>query len=130
MIRVENVGDIERLRRDMPESDDRQKQDDLESLIEMERELKDFRAELLRVAKLPYKPDLNDGVELCAAPLSKLFQNKPWRNHLEKRWKELQQGNYDWAHIAYAIWPQRVREACKKNKSIAIAHGLEKLYEG
>ena len=31
--------------------------------------------------------------------------------------------------MAHNIWPQRVSEACRKDKSIAIAHGLENLHE-
>jgi hypothetical protein len=30
---------------------------------------------------------------------------------------------------AYSIWPDRVREVCKHDRSIAIAHGLEELCE-
>ena len=29
--------------------------------------------------------------------------------------------------MAYTIWPNRVKEVCKKDRSIAIAHGLEHL---
>jgi len=32
--------------------------------------------------------------------------------------------------MAYVLYPNEVREACKIDKSIAIAHGLESLYEG
>jgi hypothetical protein len=28
-----------------------------------------------------------------------------------------------------AYWPDRVREKCRRDKSLAIAHGLEDLYE-
>ena len=31
--------------------------------------------------------------------------------------------------MAYALWPDRVREKCKTDKSLAIAHSLEELYE-
>jgi hypothetical protein len=27
-------------------------------------------------------------------------------------------------------WPERVKQACRKNKSYAIAHGHEEWYEG
>jgi hypothetical protein len=37
--------------------------------------LKDFRDELLRIASF-WKPNLNDGVQITAAPLWKLFQHK------------------------------------------------------
>jgi hypothetical protein len=88
-----------------------------------------MREELLRVAKLPYKPDHNDGVLNTAAPLWRLFLYTPWRRDLKKCWEGLEMGKYDWAHLSYAIWPDRVREVCKKDKSIAIAHELEDLYE-
>jgi hypothetical protein len=79
---------------------------------------------------LPYKPDLNDGVLITASPLWKLFRLPKWRKDLEVCWKELEAAEYDWAHLAYAIWPDRVREVCKRDRSIAIAHDLEDLYEG
>lgn len=99
----------------------------LERLTEFERELKDFREELLRVAKF-WKPNLVDGVEITAAPLWKLFQHKPWQKRLKETWQKLEAGEYDWAHLAYSIWPERVREKCKNDKSLAIAHDLEELY--
>ena len=39
----------------------------------------------------------------------------------------LNEGDYDWAHLAMNYWPDRVREKCKTDKSLAIAHGLEDL---
>ena len=62
---------------------------------------------------------LTDGVILNIAPLWELL---PW-NEPKKYWEELQEGKYDWSHIAYQLWPERVKEACKKNRSIAIAYG-------
>jgi hypothetical protein len=101
----------------------------LEAAKSLLNELRDFRDELLRVANLPYKPNLNDGVLITASPLWKLFRLPKWRNDLKKCWEELAAGEYDWAHLAYSIWPDRVREACKRDRSIAIAHGLEALCE-
>ena len=92
-------------------------------------ELRDLREELLRIAALPYKPDLNDGVIINAAPLHKLFRLRSWAKDTEDCWKKLAKGDYDWAHLAYTIWPERVREVCKRDRSIAIAHGLEDLCE-
>lgn len=92
-------------------------------------ELCQFRDELARIAGLPYKPNLNDGVLITAAPLWKLFRLPKWRKDLQECWKELGAGEYDWAHLAYSIWPDRVREVCKRDRSIAIAHGLEELCE-
>jgi hypothetical protein len=92
-------------------------------------ELHEFREELLRVAALPYRPDLSDGAIISAAPFYRLFNLRSWSKDTEECWKKLAKGEYDWAHLAYAIWPQRVREVCKRDRSVAIAHGLEDLCE-
>lgn len=92
-------------------------------------ELQDFKAELLRVTALPYRPNLNDGVLITAAPLWKLFRLPKWRNDLKECWEQLEAGDFDWAHLAYSMWPERVRQKCKSDRSLAIAHGLEQLFE-
>ena len=92
-------------------------------------ELRDLREELLRIAALPFKPDLNDGVVINASPFHNLFRLRPWAKDTEDCWKKLQKGDYDWAHSAYTIWPDRVRKVCRTDRSIAIAHGLEDLCE-
>ncbi|MCC6190562.1 MAG: BREX-1 system adenine-specific DNA-methyltransferase PglX [Anaerolineales bacterium] len=104
--------------------------DEIEGLRRFLGELNDFQAELLRVAGLPYKPNLNDGVILNAAPLHKLFRLRKWATDCKAAWDKLAVGEYDWAHIAYTIWPERVKKACETDPSIAIAHGLEHLYKG
>lgn len=101
-----------------------------DALLERQREIGRLREELLRVARLPYKPDQNDGVLITAAPLWRLFRYKPWQKELAKCWDTLEAGGYDWAHLALALWPERVRTLCRTDKSVAIAHGLEDLYEG
>ncbi|HYN87459.1 MAG TPA: hypothetical protein VER55_02955, partial [Ardenticatenaceae bacterium] len=101
---------------------------ELERLSDLERELKEFRAELLRVAAF-WKPNLNDGVQITAAPLWRLFQHRAWQKRLKETWEKLEAGDYDWAHLAYSIWPGRVRDKCRTDKSLAIAHDLEHLYE-
>jgi hypothetical protein len=106
----------------------RQEDKALEQLLDFEQELKEFRDELLRVAGF-WKPNLNDGVQITAAPLWKLFQHKLWQKTLKETWDRLEHGDYNWAHLAYSIWPDRVREKCRHDKSLAIAHGLEELYE-
>ena len=97
----------------------------LEKLIDAEAELKDLRDELLRIAAF-WKPNLNDGVQITAAPLWSLFKLASWKSALKKTWKELEAGKYDWSHLAMAIWPSRVVPACQKDRSFAIAHGLDK----
>lgn len=88
-------------------------------------ELQDFRDKLRRAADLRIAPDLNDGAILNIAPLWELV---PWKEP-KKYWEALQEGKYDWAHIAYQLWPERVKEKCKRDRSLAIAHDLEDLCE-
>ena len=96
----------------------------LARLNDFESELKDFRDELLQLAKF-WKPNLNDGVQITAAPLWRFFKHKPWQKKLKKTWEKLESGEYDWAHLAYNIWPERVLKKCHQDRSIAIAHGVE-----
>ena len=48
-------------------------------------------------------------------------------NDPAKAWKALADGKFEWAHQAMRHWPDRVTEACRTNRSFAIAHGLEHL---
>jgi len=121
--------ELKRLREKV-QSRETEARDELSRLETLEQELEEMREELLRVAELPYEPNQNDGVELTAAPLHNLFQLTSWSDRLEGYWEELQAGEYDWAHIAYSIWPDRVEDVCREDKSIAIAHDREDLYEG
>ena len=102
--------------------------DQISELKALVNELKNFRDDLLNVAKLPYKPNLNDGVQITAAPLWKCFRLGAWQKTLKDTWKKLEKGDYDWAHLSYSIWPERVKDKCIKDKSLAIAHGLEEVY--
>jgi len=98
-----------------------------ESLQAIQNELIEFRDALLELAP-NYKPNHDDGVQISAAPLWSLFRHKPWQKILKDTWAKLEKGDYDWAHLAMNYWPDRVREKCKADKSLAIAHGLENLY--
>ena len=88
-------------------------------------DLEAFRDELLRIAALPYRPNLNDGVLICAAPLWKLIPHSASARKLQEVWKKLSAGELDWAHLAFSIWPDRVRKTAEGDLSIAIAHGLK-----
>jgi hypothetical protein len=50
-----------------------------------------------------------------------------WHKELKSTWESLERGEYDWAHLAYSLWPERVTEKCKTDRSLAIAHNLEHL---
>ncbi|MEW4949221.1 MULTISPECIES: BREX-1 system adenine-specific DNA-methyltransferase PglX [Pseudomonas] len=107
----------------------RSKQDEtsLEALASLEHELADLRDSLLEIAP-SYRPNHDDGVQITAAPLWKLFRLKSWQKVLKDTWVKLEKGDYDWAHLAMNYWPDRVRDKCVTDKSLAIAHGLEHLY--
>lgn len=100
---------------------------ELTKLTDLQSELKDFRDELLRLAKI-WKPNLNDGVQITAAPLWKLFQHTAWQKKLKETWENLEEGEYDWAHLAASIWPDRVLRKCHQDRSLAIAHDVEDLF--
>ena len=98
-----------------------------ETLQAFELELVELRDTLLALAPT-YRSNQNDGVQISAAPLWPLFRHKPWQKVLKDTWAKLEKGNYDWANLAMNYWPDRVREKCKTDKSLAIAHGVENLY--
>lgn len=100
---------------------------ELERLSNLELELQGFREELLRLAAF-WKPDLNDGVQITAAPLWRLFQHRGWQQRLRETWEKLEAGEYDWAHLALSLWPERVIPACARDRSFAIAHEVEALF--
>ncbi|WP_159559851.1 type II restriction endonuclease subunit M [Alcanivorax sp. S71-1-4] len=105
----------------------REDEKQFESLQAFELELIELRDTLLKLAPT-YKPNHDDGVQISAAPLWLLFRHKPWQKVLKDTWAKLEKGDYDWAHLAMNYWPERVREKCKTDKSLAIAHDLENLY--
>ncbi len=98
-----------------------------EALQAFELELIELRDTLLNIAQ-HYQPNHDDGVQITAAPLWLLFRHKPWQKILKDTWAKLEKGDYDWAHLAMNYWPDRVREKCKTDKSLAIAHDMEDLY--
>lgn len=88
-------------------------------------ELRAFLDEVKRIAPL-WNPNLDDGVIINFAPLWRLVpQNKAWQKELKSTWDALCDGKHDWAHIAMHLWPERVVPKCAKDRSLAIAHGLE-----
>jgi hypothetical protein len=106
----------------------REEEKQFEELQSFELELIEFRDILLKIAQ-NYHPNHDDGVQITASSLWPLFRHKPWQKVLKDTWKKLEKGDYDWAHLAMNYWPERVRAKCKTDKSLAIAHGLEELYE-
>jgi hypothetical protein len=97
---------------------------ELESAQTLVAELATLKDSLLEIAKF-WKPNLNDGVQITAAPLWKHFRLGAWQKVLKDTWSQLQKGEYDWAHLAHSTWPERVIPKCTTDRSLAIAHGHE-----
>ena len=74
-----------------------------------------------------YVPNHDDGVPVTAAPLAALFGHSAWRNECQSNLKLLQEGEYDWSHLAYSMFPNRIREKVKKDWCLALTHSLEEL---
>jgi len=88
-------------------------------------ELRGLKAEVARVAPL-WRPNLDDGVLLNFAPLWRLVpQLSSWQTECRSALDKLIRGDYDWAHLAMHLWPERVVPKCQTDRSLAIAHGLE-----
>ncbi len=105
---------------------DKRARKELDHLFDFRDDLNDFSKRLQEIADRGYIPHIDDGVLLNAAPLHEILPSWP---ETKKAWEELEKGKYDWAQQAMEYWPERVKEKCKTNKSFAIAHGLEELYE-
>lgn len=120
---------LELARNDLNETEGRSERLLVEQLEEFTSALSEMKEELECVTTLPYKPNLDDGVMITASPLWKLFRHAPWQKEVRSCWEKLEEGDYDWAHLAFAIWPDRVQKKCRKDRSLAIAHGLESICE-
>jgi hypothetical protein len=109
----------------------RQIERERDGLLTLQQELDEFAEALEAITSAGYKPAANwidDGVILRMAPLWSVIPL--WKTEPKKYWDKLAAGDFDWSHIAMQYWPKRVREKCRKNKSFAIAHDLEELYQG
>lgn len=87
-------------------------------------DLRLFKSELELVAPL-WNPNLNDGVIINHAILWRITPYTPWQKKCKECWDKLVNGDYDWAHLAFHLWPERVIGKCTSDRSLAIAHGLE-----
>lgn len=101
--------------------------DGAERIQETQTLLQDLRllkSELDLVAPL-WNPNLNDGVIINHAILWRITPHTPWQKKCKECWDKLVGEEYDWAHLAFHLWPERVIRKCQSDRSLAIAHGLE-----
>lgn len=101
--------------------------DEAARLQEVQTLLQDLRilkSELDLVAPI-WSHNLNDGVIINHAILWRITPYTPWQKKCKECWDKLVKGDYDWAHLAVHLWPERVIPKCTTDRSLAIAHGLE-----
>lgn len=99
------------------------------ALLNLMGNMQALEAELQRVNDLPYKPNHDDGVPVTAAPLRNVFRHNGWKKECLSNWEALKEGEYDWSHLAYALYPDRIRDKARKDWCMALTHGLEELCE-
>jgi hypothetical protein len=101
--------------------------DEAKRILDTQSLLQDLRlleSELGLVAPL-WNPNLNDGVIVNHALLWRITPFTPWQKKCKECWDKLVKGDYDWAHLSFHLWPERVIRKCTTDRSLAIAHGLE-----
>lgn len=94
------------------------------SLSSFIKDIEFLKKELALVAPL-WNPNLNDGVIINHSILWRITPYTPWQKKCKECWDKLVKGDYDWAHLAFHLWPERVIPNCTTDRSLAIAHGLE-----
>ncbi|MDI3291592.1 BREX-1 system adenine-specific DNA-methyltransferase PglX [Polyangium sp. 15x6] len=103
----------------------------VERIEEIEREIREserLSADLQEQLRAGYVPHADDGFVVTAAPLYPTFRLAKWKDTLRSTHEELVKGDLDWAHLAMKLYPTRVAEKCRGDRSIAIAHGREDLF--
>ena len=106
------------------EATNRAKAKELDKRMDQADDLREFAARLKAHIDAGYESCIDDGVLLNAAPLHDLLPSWP---DCRAAWKDLESGKFDWAQQAMRHWPERVTDACRTNRSFAIAHGVEHL---
>jgi hypothetical protein len=119
---------LTRFRSEFGDSPTRTQSKELETQEKVVAEIKSLLEEVNRIAPL-WNPNLNDGVIINFAPLWRLVpQHRAWQTECKACWDKLVAGDYDWAHLAMHLWPERVVPKCVDDASLAIAHGLEEVF--
>lgn len=124
------IGDLQSQLASLSGADRKRVERQIDQATQLLDEVTEFAATMERIVRQGYQPEENwidDGVILRLAPLWELIPI--WWREPKRYWEGLEGGDYDWSHIAMRYWPERVREKCKSNKSFAIAHGLEALFQ-
>lgn len=92
-------------------------------------QIDDMMSRLNELINSGYKPNHDDGVPVTAAPLASFFQLRAWRTECDGNLAKLNQGDYDWSHLALSLHTARVTEKCRQDWCLALTHGLEAICE-
>jgi hypothetical protein len=71
----------------------------IEQIDSLAGEIEQFAEHAEKVAQNGWRPDLNDGLILCAAPLERLFADDAWRKRVAQYRKGLEMKKYPWATV-------------------------------
>jgi Eco57I restriction-modification methylase len=82
-----------------PDTADRATVERFEQVESLAGEVERFAELAEKVAQSGWKPDLNDGLILCAAPLEGLFAEDVWRKRVAQYRKEMEMKKYPWATV-------------------------------
>lgn len=126
-LRFEEARLIE-MQRDKTKAEGRAGQRDLgrqESVVD---DLRMMRNELLLAAPV-WVPNRSDGTVVSLAPLWRLCGfDRAFQREVQTAWQMLCGGNLEWSQSAMRLWPERVVPKCAKDRSYAVAHGLEDVF--
>ena len=78
---------------------DRAAMERIEQIEGLVREVEQFAEHAEKIAQSGWRPDLNDGLILCAAPLEQLFAEDAWRKRVAQYRKEMEMKKYPWATV-------------------------------
>jgi len=113
------------------------KEADMEQWRQAEARLREALMQFTQAAKSTcqgrlFAQDALQGLRLIdltrEAPLWRLIAHRPWQKSVKDCWDKLVAGDYDWAHLAMHLWPERVALKCADDRRLAIAHGLEDVF--
>ncbi len=107
-------------------SHDKGKENEVRSILQQTEKMME---QLNAIIATGYAPCHDDGVPVTAAPLYELFAHRQWRQECENNMHDLQEGEYDWSHLAMSLYPARITAKAKKDWCMALTHGLEHLCE-
>ena len=92
-------------------------------------QVEDMMAEIAKIQSSGYLPNHDDGVPVTSAPLVNIIPHRGWKQECADNMEQLENGEYDWSHLAMSMYPARVTQKAKKDWCLALTHGLEHLCE-